>query len=115
MEVPGGFFWLPPPKGHLKFDRLLTSEGAPKSRLRGPVYLSLNLVHRLQSRRTCGGLFTALLCTQRRQGSDDVAIQLLERALSIRTEKLGEENQDTVDTRNFLELVRRRALAQETE
>ena len=40
------------------------------------------------------------------------AVPLLERALSIRTKKLGDNHPDTVSTHNGLEVVRKEACAQ---
>ncbi|CAN0202076.1 unnamed protein product, partial [Ectocarpus fasciculatus] len=40
------------------------------------------------------------------------AVPLLERALSIRTKKLGDKHPDTVSTQNWLEHVREKIRAQ---
>lgn len=63
---------------------------------------------------TCWVVY-AILLSNRLQGSQNMAVQLLERALSIRTKKLGGDHQDTVITQHKLELLRKRGHAQETD
>lgn len=58
---------------------------------------------------SCDGLQHATtLHVKHRQGSDNTAIELSERALSIRTKELGKRHEDTIDTQNFLERVRQK-------